>query len=401
MDEDRNNLRDYVRVIWKRKWLIIITTFFCVAVTAALSSALPRKWEVDCILKPSKFFIQSETGEFKEITVVNPQQISVLINNETYRKSIADELGFVLKKVPAIQARELKGTHLIRISLRTSDIDEGKSILLSLFKYVRRDLDSKIEMEVKGLENLIENNKNFIQQKELSITDKLNEIKVIQNENKLNKIDIGKNERDELEKRQEIISVENLLKISQKREESLLSELNEVRQRIKVIEEQHMKALSEEKNEESALSLLLYSNVIQQNMQYYNTLDKELVTERINQENWRLSIKMKEGEIKNLQDQTARTKTKMDTLNTHISDKKNEIEKIKNDIRNIRNSIVLLEERKSRIDYTKLVKQPTSSLVPVSPKRKLNVLIAFVLGITVFTLFAFILEYTKPQNTVE
>jgi len=108
---------------------------------------------------------------------------------------------------------------------------------------------------------------------------------------------------------------------------------------------------------------------------------------------------MKEGEIKNLKDQTAQTKTNIDTLNTRISDKKNEIEKVKNDISNIRDSILLLEERKSRIEYTQLVKQPTSSLSPVSPKRKLNVLIAFVLGITVFTLFAFILEYTKPQST--
>jgi hypothetical protein len=372
-----------------------------VAVTAALSITLPRKWEVDCILKPSKFFIQSETGEFKEITVINPQQISALINNGTYDKSIADELGLVLKKFPGLRARELVGTKLIQVSLRTPDIEEGKSILHSLFKYVRRDLDSKIELEMKGLENLIENNKNFVQQKELSIMDKQNEIKVIENENKLNKIDIQENERHELEKRQEIASVENLLKISQKREESILSELNEVKERIKVIEEQHLKALSEEKKEENALGLLLYSNVVQQNMQYYNTLDKELFTERINQENWMLSIKMKEGEIKNLQDQTARTKTKMDTLNTYISDKKNEIEKIRNNIRNIQNSIALLEERKSKIDYTQLVKQPTSSLSPVSPKRRLNILIAFVLGITVFTLFAFILEYTKPANTEE
>lgn len=399
MNRDNDDIRDYFRVIWKKKWLIIFATFFCVVVTAVLSIILPRKWEVDCILKPSKFFIQSDTGEFKEITVINPQQISALINNETYDNNIADELGLVLKKFPKIRARELKGTNLISVSLNIPDIEEGKSILHSLFKYVRRDLDSKIELEMKGLENIISSKKNLIQQKDLSIKDKLNAIKVIENEIKLNKINIQRNERHELEQQQQIDTVENLLKISQTREENIQTELSDVKERIKAIEQQHMKALSEEKNEESALSLLIYSNEIQQNLRYYNSLDKDLVNERIKQENWKLSIKMKEGEIKNLKDQTAQTKTNIDTLNTRISDKKNEIEKVKNDISNIRDSILLLEERKSRIEYTQLVKQPTSSLSPVSPKRKLNVLIAFVLGITVFTLFAFILEYTKPQST--
>ena len=399
MHRDKDEIRDYFRVIWKRKWLIIFATFLCVAITAALSFTLPRKWEVDCILKPSKFFIQSDTGEFKEITVINPQQISALIINKTYDRSIADELGLDLRRFPSLQARELRGTQLIRVSLKTPDVEQGESILHLLFKYIKRDLDSKIELEMKGLENLIENNKSFVQQKELSILDRRNEILVIENENKLNKIDIQQYERHALEKQQEIASIENLLKISQGREESIQTELKAVRQRIDTIEKQHMKALGEEKNEENALSLLLYSNVVQQNMQYYNTLDKELFTERINQENWMLSSKMKEGEIANLRDQIAQTKTEMDTLNTRISDKKNQIEKIKNEIMTIQNTIALLEERRSRVDYTQLVKQPTTSLFPVSPKRRLNVLIALVLGVTVFTLFAFFLEYTQPRRT--
>ena len=400
MSEDRNDIRDYFRVIWKRKWLIIIPTFFCVVITAVLSFILPRKWEVDCIIKPSKFFIQSETGEFKEITFINPQQISELINNHTYDANIADELGLSLKKFPELEAMELKETNLIRVSLSIADVETGKSILYSLFKYLKKDLDNKIELEVKGLENLITNNENMILQKELSTMDRLNDIKVIENEKKLKKIAIQEKERQKLEKQQEIDSIENFLKISQEREKSILSELNEVKQRIKVIEQQQMKALSEEKKEGSALSLLLYSNEIQQNLQYYNTLDKELGNERINQENWRLNIKMKEGDIKNLESQIAQTKTQIDTLNTRISDKKNEIEKIKNEIGNIQNSIALLNERKSRIGYSQLVKEPTSSLSPVSPKRRLNVLISFILGITVFTLVAFIIEYTKPQRPV-
>jgi len=401
VNENRNDIRDYYRVIWKRKWLIVIPTFFCVVITAVWSLFVTRKWEIDCIIKPSKFYVQTDSGEFQEKTVINPQQISELINNYTYDRIIADELGIDLKKYLGLEAEELKKTNLIKVSIRTSDIEKGKSILHSLFKYLKRDLDKKIELEVKGLENLVAGNENLINQKELSIKDKLNDIKIIENEIKLKKIDIQEKERQKSEKKLEIESTGNLLKISQEREKNILSELKEFKQRIKEIEKQQMKVISEGKKEENALSLLLFSNEIQQNLQYYNTLDKELGNERVQQENLRLLIKIKEGEIKNLELQIDQMKTQIDTLNTHINEKKNDIEKIKNEMGNIQNTISLLKERKSRVDFSQLVKEPTSSLYPVSPKRRLNVLIAFILGIAVFTLLAFILEYTQSQGGEE
>jgi len=398
MTKDNNDFRDYFRVVWKRKWLIIIPTFFCVVVTAVLSLIAPRKWEIDCIIKPSKFFIESYSGAFQEIMVIDSQQISELINNNTYDRIIADELAVELEKFPELRAKELKETKLIRISLRESDVRRGKAILASLFKHLKRELDEKIELEAKGLENLIANNEHLIHQKELSIKDKLSGIKIIENDIRLQRIDIKEKERQKLEKKEEIISVGNLLKISQQREKNVLSELKEVKKRIEVIDKQQAEVISKEKTDESTLSLLLYSNEIQQNLQYYNTLDKELLSERINQEDLRLRVKIKEGEIKNLESQIDQTKTIIDNLKTQINDQKNDIEKIRSEIENVQNTIALLEERRSRIDYSQLVKEPTSSFHPVSPKRRLNVLIAFILGMSVFVLLAFIIEYTQPQD---
>jgi len=57
-----------------------------------------------------------------------------------------------------------------------------------------------------------------------------------------------------------------------------------------------------------------------------------------------------------------------------------------------------LNERKGRLDYAQLIKEPTSSLYPVNPKKKLNVLIAGILGLIIFTMLAFFLESLEKQK---
>ena len=58
-------LMDYFLVIWKRKWLIILPTLFCVVAVGVVSFMLPRIWEVDAIVQPSRLFVQNQQGEFQ------------------------------------------------------------------------------------------------------------------------------------------------------------------------------------------------------------------------------------------------------------------------------------------------------------------------------------------------
>ena len=65
---------------------------------------------------------------------------------------------------------------------------------------------------------------------------------------------------------------------------------------------------------------------------------------------------------------------------------------------NTTNDISLLRERKSQIDYAQLIKEPTSSLYPVSPRKKLNVAVTFMLSILMFTFLAFFLDYIEKNK---
>ena len=371
--KDEIELMDYLNVIWKKKWLIILPTLFCVIIAGIISFRLPRIWEVDAIIQPSKFFVQNEAGTFSEVVVVSPKQIAGQINQQSYSPLIAAELNLDIRAFPGLKAENLRDTNLVRVSVRENDTEKAKLILSSLFNHLKTDMDRKIDVEIKGIDTRIEAQENSIKQNELTIKDKLNEIKLKEIEKNM--------------KSQEILSAVNKVKISEDRGKSILNELKTVKERINEIEKQQKNAFAEKKEGAEALGLLLYSNEIQNNLRYYNTLDEKLSSEKIIQENLDLQIKAGKEEIRKLDNQIEKVKT--------------EIDKINNTTENIKNEINLLNEKKGRIDYAQLIKEPTSSLSPVSPRKKLNVLIAGILSLMIFTILAFFLEYIRKNKAKE
>ncbi|MGB8951770.1 MAG: Wzz/FepE/Etk N-terminal domain-containing protein [Candidatus Aminicenantales bacterium] len=354
--ENEVELMDYLNVIWKRKWLIIIPTFFLAIAAGVVSFLQPPQWEVDAIIQPSKFFTQTEAGQFEEVVIVDPKQIAGQINQETYNMLISAELNIDSREFPKLKSENLRDTKLIRVSVRDNNVTKGKDILTSLFRHLKRELDQKIDVEMKGIDTKIASAENDVKKKNIDIQSK--------------EIDISKI-------KQESLSAQNKLKISEERFNNIITEMKAVKERIDAIEKQQRNALSERKEGSDAISLLLYSNEIQQNFRYYNTLDEKLSTEKITQENLMQFIREKEQEIKQL---------------------KNQIEKLHNEIDGIHNENELLEMQKNRIDYAKLVKEPTASINPVAPRKKVNVAIAGVVGLFMFTILAFFIEHVSKQQ---
>ena len=438
--EDEIELMDYLNVIWKRKWLIIVPTFFLALVAGIASFLIPPQWEVDAIIQPSKFFVQTEQGLFEEVVVVDPRQIAGQINQESYNRLIAAELNLDLRRFPELKSENLRDTKLVRVSVRENDIDKGKAILTSLFNHLKRELDRKIDVEMRGIDTQIFAKENSIKQNEigikeienqidlrkLKIKDRENEIKTRENEIKkrnndikFKELDVQSKEIDKERIRKEIEADHNKLKISEERVQSIMEEMKAVKGRIDEIDEQLRKALAEKKQGGDAVSLLLYSNEVQQNLRYYNTLDEKLSTEKVTQENLRLNIRDKQeqlrqidtqiqqintqkdsisAEIDNIMTQIAIVKTEIDKIKNEIESLRNDIAKIQNAITNVHSEIRLLEDKKARIDSAQLIKEPTASLYPVSPRKKVNVAIAGILGLFIFTILAFFLEYVEKQK---
>jgi len=465
--ENEFELMDYLNVIWKRKWLIIIPTFFLVLFVGIYSLTLPKVWEVHALIVPSKIILRTDDGQFNEVLVSNPKQIAGQINQASYNNLIAAELNLNIRYLPTIEAENLRDTNLVHVSVKEQDVEKAKSILLSLFNFLKIDLDEKVKVEISDIDSQIESNNNRIKVKNIEIEDKKNEIEAINLtiRNKQNTIKTKKNrikdkenliitkentiklkessiaiknlniESKELDKTgmaEEINTLNNKLIISEERTISITEEMKEVKERINQIEKEQQKVLKQG-NDKNAISILLYSVEIQNNLRYYNTLDEKLSNERLTQENINLSIEEKKREIKQTDNQIEQIRTQIDDIrteinnvkteiddvytqiddiNTEIDDIETDIEKTRNEIKTIQNSIIIkeneienikndisfLKEKKARIDYAELIKEPTSSLGPVAPKKKQMVMIAGMLGLFIFTMLAFFLEYLAKQK---
>jgi len=327
--EDEIELMDYLNVLWKRKWLVIIPTFVLVVAVGVYSFFLPRVWEVDAIIAPSKFLVQMEGGRFEEIVIVNPKQIAGQINEATYDNLIVTELNLDIREFPKLKAENLRNTNLVQVSIKENDTEKAKLILFSLFNHLKGQLDEKVDIEIKGIDS-----------------------------------DIKSKEIEQLGIEGEIKGNKNKLNIVKQRKKDIEREMIDVRKRIEALEkEQRLSLKRENRSESESLAMLLYSNEIHQSLRYFNTLNELLSRKKIEEENINLEIENKEKIINQLE-----------------------------------NTIDNLNKRKGRIDYAQLIKEPTSSIYPVSPKKKLNVLIAGILGLMAFTMLAFFLESLEKQK---
>jgi capsular polysaccharide biosynthesis protein len=381
MELEGIDLMEYVDIAWKHRWQIIVPTFVLAVLAGIVSFLLPKVWEIDAIIIPSKFLTQNQTGEFKQVLVVEPKQVAGQITQGSYNSLIGAELNIEDRKFPKINAENLRDTNLVRISVREKDPQKGKNILLSLFNHLKSDFDKKIDVEIQSLNTQIEQKKNDILDLENEIKTRENDIKKKQNDIKLKELDVESRliEKDKTNK--EIESDKNKLKITEERIAGIQEEMKSIKTRVDELDKQQRQSLAEKKEGTETLALLLYSNEVQRNLQYYNTLSEKISGERLNTENLTYSIKSNEQELRQIDNQVSQIKTTGDTIRAEIDTINNEIRKIKNMISNANNDIKLFEDKKNRIDYTQLVKDPTPSLKPVSPDKKMNVLIAGFLGL--------------------
>lgn len=374
------DLIEYVEIAWKHRWQIIIPTVVLAVLAGIASFLLPKVWEVDAIVIPSKFLVQTENGEFKEVLVASPVQVASQIIEGSYSGLISAELNIELRKLPKIKAQNLRNTNLVQISVREKDPLRGKEVLLSLYNHLKSDFDKKIDVEISGMNTRIEQFKNDILNLENEINTHENDIIKKNNEIKLKGLDIESRriEKDKIGK--EIESDKNRLKIFENRIVEIQEEMRSIKTRIDELDKQQRQALTEKKEGTETLALLLYSNEVQRNLQYYNALNERISVERLNIESLINMINQREQTLRQIDNQVSQIQTSADTIRAEIDTINNEIRKIKNGINNINNEIKLADEKKNRVDYTQLIKSPMVSFSPVSPKKKVIVLLAGILG---------------------
>ena len=235
-------LMDFLLILWKRKWFVLLLTLIITAAAVVFVLISPKRWEVSTVMVPSKFLVQMEGGKFEEFVFVDPKQIAGQINQGSYSSLIVSELNLSLRQIPEIKAENLKDTMLVKISIREKDVEKAKNILRSLLSRLISELNQKADIEIKNTDALIKTN-----QKKVAVI--------------------------------------------KQREKAIEIEMENTRKRIEALDAEQRASLKKEKTSEmESLAMLLYSNEIQQSLRYHDTLNELLNSKKIEEEDLNLKI---------------------------------------------------------------------------------------------------------------
>jgi capsular polysaccharide biosynthesis protein len=301
MQEEEIELIDIFRILWKRRKLILLGTLLLTIGAAGISLLLPKVYEVSTIIEPGIRPIADYNGQIvNEIPVVTPEALRESILGGAYDARIQKKLNIAPKDYPKIRVVTPNNTLLVKISIESSKPEQALAILNELVSQAGGDIQEKLESE-----------KNKI----------ASEIKLAQI-----------NDHSLVEK----------IKLVEK-------QLTVITAKMQDLEKNRQKSLGSRSTD--AMSVLLYSNEIQNQQIYLNSLQE----------------KLKDFEVEALE-----SVVKTENLRLKLS----------------------------LIKGTSLTMPPSIPDRPVKPKKPLIVALAFSLGLMGSMLLVFLVEYFERAGGI-
>ena len=329
--EDEVELIDILRILWKWKFFILVGTFVCAVASVFYSLSLPRVYKAEMTVQPG-FLKVDDNGE--RVYVNSLKSISGRVSAGIYDLAI---ISSVVNKSPG--GPELKDLHfglsipaesnVLKVSYETIDLKEGSAVLNHLFQSIAKEESELLKGVVSGYNHKITINKS------------------------------------------EILKSENLIRSYNENVKTIDKRISEIRKDIEKMNKnsiflsyERKKLLEQKTDDKESLSVLLYSNTIQQSIQFVNRVKKD--------------------------------------LNEHQALKEEEVQKIivekDNKKKTIQENYNLETERDGIKKMQILIKPEDGNLDPVKPRRTVIVLLGLIAGIFLFVFCSFIAEYLKNNK---
>ena len=278
--DDEIELMDYLRVIWKWKYLILLGTVVCGVIAAIISLNMNKIYTINMVLRPG---ILSVGEKGKNVYIDTPQNIKALIDSGTFNNDILSYLNdSKMDKVPKrlnFKVTILKGSDTIKIQYETADIKQGIII---------QDRLNKLLLETYS--KLVQYFKNEYDMK----------LSLLKSETDYTKVTIKSYKRNE--------------KNIKKRIDELTSEIELIKNNTANLIAERNKLLSKNPKENNILSALLYSNTIQQNLQLSNNYQNEINKYKQQKEYKLQNIEGSENEIANKLNEIKNLQFKKDNI---------------------------------------------------------------------------------------
>jgi len=272
---------------------------------------------------------------------------------------------------------------VVVIDYDSFDTELGKRIVGELMSRLDHVYSEKVELKREKLETSIQLLRNSIlNAKNQKITIKNQKARV------LNGKETILNSKKQISDNIELAGKK--LALLKETEKNLLQQRIEVDKNTKTILEERSATLRDGVKKD-AVSLLLYSNTIQQNIGYLDRLNSQTDKNRLDQEivlndmrKMKIELKDKDTELRN--------------LDVSLKDKDVDLKNVDIMVRDIEQKIGKLEIDKKEMESIHVIQQPTASFHPVKPKKKMIVALAGVIGLMGAIFLAFFMEFIDKHR---
>jgi capsular polysaccharide biosynthesis protein len=135
--EDEIELMDYLKVLWKWKYLIVVGTLVCAIGAGVVSLSMTKIWAVNTILQPG---ILKVTEEGKTIYIDSAQSIKALIETKAFNGLVTKGIK-VSGQEKALKTADFKvtipkGSNALDVLYETPNVNIGIQIVNNLNKAI-------------------------------------------------------------------------------------------------------------------------------------------------------------------------------------------------------------------------------------------------------------------------
>ncbi|OPL12235.1 MAG: hypothetical protein AVO38_04225 [delta proteobacterium ML8_D] len=362
--EDEIDLADLAGVLWRRRWFMlgIIIVFVCTA--AAYCFITTPRYEIFAQLRPGVTGFDKDGDPVQEWT---SKDIESWFAQGGYSKALSGLMGDNAS-VPEIKAVSNRQARVVTVSLYWPDREQGRQILGSAIDALASTAESagiqqRLAVSRRQIEQAIHKTESDLEH--IPIEHSRLDDQIAREKNKIQVIDeeLKSIKKDEAQTREVI-----------KRNRAQIDTIN--RNTAELIELRQQMVTGES----DKFALLMYSNIIQQNLTYVAGLEQRIAAMEKELNNYQVKEAKKSDEILDAQLKIKDLQTKrQEELSIKEADLKKELDTIK--------------AKLHALSPVEIVESPFSSQRPVKPDKKKIVIVAFALGCFMALVMAFLREF--------
>ena len=374
--DDEIELIDYLRVLWKWKWLIVMGTFLCALAAFIYGFTHPavKMYKVSTLIE-----IDTKVTDTSKETDL-PDKIKSGIESGIFdvqiMKDLSSSSAYPNIETLAFEISVFKGLSILHIVYETPYPDAGKAVLDSLVKQIKNLYEEKIGQTRSEIVDVVETKESFIKdiKERIMLTEKKNKKDIMVNKNRI------KESAAKIEALKENIGcIENTMVY-------MKTALSKAESNAEKLAPQIDDALGNLKNGTDYENIDIQASAIQQLVNYPVTLKSQIDSLAWEKEKILVNILSEKNRIKELEAEIELLKAK-----SNMYGEKREIAKLKSEIESL---------KRDRDQVTAIIMRQNPTISPLSIKSttKRNALLAGVAGLFFFVFLAFFIEYIKNAS---